>query len=670
MEALMVLLAILLQTLLTITTTTAAQFDPSAPIQVICSGDSNYTSNSAFESDLRSLLTSLATSAPSNGGFFNTSTPDNTVYGLAQCRGDKTPTECSDCLNRSASTILSQCPRRKQAVLRYDECLTRYSDKRFFSTLTTDGTQMLYNVNNASDQTQFNRQLGRLLNGLATNASRDATRFAEGEINYTDFVNLYGMVQCTRDLSGSDCLSCLTGSIADLPGCCSGKQGARVFNPSCYLRYESSLFYAPVSPPPPLPGLTSPPPGAQTTHSDGNKKNSSKTVIFIVAPTIAVLAFISAIAICYWRKKPKKKLPLGDGDQQQIQSAESLLFDFATLRLATVNFSESNKLGEGGFGPVYKGELSDGQQIAVKRLSRNSVQGLVELRNEVVFVARLQHRNLVRLLGWCLEEEEKLLVYEYMPNTSLDKFLFDPIKCAQLDWRMRYKIIEGIARGLLYLHEDSRLKIIHRDLKASNILLDGSMNAKISDFGLAKLFNLEQTQGNTSRIAGTYGYMAPEYAVKGQFSTKSDVFSFGVLVLEILTGRKNSGFHESEQATDLLTYVWKHWTEGTTQQLIGRAPPGQFPSREFHRCIHLGLLCVQGNPVDRPTMSFVVLMLSSHSLSVPAPSPPGYLLQSDQSSESSALLRGDLDDADGFSNQNENKTHSRNTISISEIEPR
>ncbi|KAK1269390.1 Cysteine-rich receptor-like protein kinase 8 [Acorus gramineus] len=362
MEALMVLLAILLQTLLTITTTTTAQFDPSAPIQVICSGDSNYTSNSAFESDLRSLLTSLASSAPSNGGFFNTSTPDNTVYGLAQCRGDKSPTECSACLNRSASAILSQCPRRKEAVLRYDGCLTRYSDKRFFSTLSTDVTQILINVNNASDQTVFNRQLGRLMNGLATNASQDASRFAEGEINYTDFVNLYGLVQCTRDLSGSDCLSCLTGSIAGLPGCCSGKQGARLFNPSCYLRYESSPFYAPVSPPPspppPLPGLTSPPPRAQTTHSDGNKKNSSKTVIFIVAPTIAVLAFISAIAFCYWRKKPKKKVPLGGGDQQQIQSAESLLFDFATLRLATENFSESNKLGEGGFGPVYKASQS------------------------------------------------------------------------------------------------------------------------------------------------------------------------------------------------------------------------------------------------------------------------------------------------------------------------
>ncbi|KAK1300094.1 Cysteine-rich receptor-like protein kinase 8 [Acorus calamus] len=627
MEALMVVsLAILLQT--SLTTTAEAQFDPYASIYKMCPDDSNnYTSGSVFQFDLGNLLQSLARQAPSNGGFFNASTDNNTVYGLVQCRGDLSPRNCSDCLARSVTEIIERCPWRRQAVLRFDGCLTRYSDKRFFSTLSTDDPQILYNVNNASDEKLLNGQVGRLLNGLATNASSDSSRFAEGEISYTDFVNLYGLVQCTRDLSESDCLACLIQSMGDLASCCSGKRGARVFSASCYLRYESAPFYSVLTPPPPPPLVeASPLPGAGTHHINSG------------------------------------------GDEQQIQSTDSLLFDFATLRLATENFSETNKLGEGGFGPVYKGELSDGRQIAVKRLSRNSVQGIVELRNEVVLVVKLQHRNLVRLLGWCLEEEEKLLVYEYMSNTSLDKFLFDPTKCAQLDWRKRYKIIEGIARGLLYLHEDSRLKIIHRDLKASNILLDRDMNAKISDFGLAKMFNVEQTQGNTMRIAGTYGYMAPEYAIRGQFSIKSDIFSFGVLVLEILTGRRNSGFHESEQAIDLLTYVWRHWTTGTTQQLIDRALPEQFPSIEFQRCIHLGLLCVQDNPAKRPTMSSVLLMLSSNSMSVPAPSPPAYLL-SDESSESIALLR-DLENATGLSNQHVSTTHSKNIVSITELEPR
>ncbi|XP_042380143.1 G-type lectin S-receptor-like serine/threonine-protein kinase At4g27290 [Zingiber officinale] len=190
-------------------------------------------------------------------------------------------------------------------------------------------------------------------------------------------------------------------------------------------------------------------------------------------------------------------------DQHEIRGAESLLFDLVAIRIATDNFSDGNKLGEGGFGPVYKGTLANGEHVAVKRLSRSSGQGLDELKNEVFLVAKLRHRNLVKLLGCCLESEEKLLVYSYLANTSLDKFLFDNSKRKQLDWTTRFKIIEGISRGLLYLHEDSPLKIIHRDLKASNILLDANMDPKISDFGLAKLFGADETQGNTKRIAGT-----------------------------------------------------------------------------------------------------------------------------------------------------------------------
>ncbi|CAA6668746.1 unnamed protein product [Spirodela intermedia] len=226
-----------------------------------------------------------------------------------------------------------------------------------------------------------------------------------------------------------------------------------------------------------------------------------------------------------------------------VNQADSLQFDLETLKLATMNFSDQNKLGEGGFGVVYKGVLSDGQLIAVKRLVTNSGQGIGELTNEVSLVAKLQHRNLVRLMGYCLQAEEKLLVYEFLPNKSLDKFLFEGE-----DHRRN-------CRGLLYLHEDSRLKIIHRDLKASNILLDEGMNPKIADFGLARLFGNEQSYGNTNRIAGTFGYMAPEYVMKGQISTKSDVYSFGVLLLEIVTGRKCVSIYGSNPPTDLITFV-------------------------------------------------------------------------------------------------------------------
>ncbi|WZY88332.1 hypothetical protein YC2023_045067 [Brassica napus] len=228
----------------------------------------------------------------------------------------------------------------------------------------------------------------------------------------------------------------------------------------------------------------------------------------------------------------------------------------STIEAATSNFSERNKLGQGGFGEVYKGMLMNGTEVAVKRLSKKSEQGDTEFKNEVIVVAKLQHRNLVRLLGFSLHGEEKLLVYEFVPNKSLDYFLFDPKKRIQLDWGVRHNIIHGITRGILYLHHDSRLKIIHRDLKASNILLDADMNPKIADFGMARIFGMEQTVANTARVVGTFGYMAPEYVTHGQFSTKSDVYSFGVLMLEIISGKKNSSFCQMDVlVNNLVTYV-------------------------------------------------------------------------------------------------------------------
>ncbi|XP_031281345.1 G-type lectin S-receptor-like serine/threonine-protein kinase SD1-1 [Pistacia vera] len=236
---------------------------------------------------------------------------------------------------------------------------------------------------------------------------------------------------------------------------------------------------------------------------------------------------------------------------QEREDLELPMFELAIITKATNNFSLSNKLGEGGFGAVYQGTLADGQEIAVKRLSNISRQGLNELKNEVSLIANLQHRNLVKLLGCCIEANEKLLIYELMPNKSLDYFIFDQSRSELLDWSKRFNIICGIARGLLYLHQDSRLRIIHRDLKASNVLLDHEMNPKISDFGLAKTFGGDQTEGNTKRLAGTYGYMAPEYASEGLFSVKSDVFSFGILLLEILIGVRNRGFYHLESGLNL-----------------------------------------------------------------------------------------------------------------------
>ncbi|KAK4345103.1 hypothetical protein RND71_035279 [Anisodus tanguticus] len=297
----------------------------------------------------------------------------------------------------------------------------------------------------------------------------------------------------------------------------------------------------------------------------------------------------------------------------QVIGSELTFFSFSGVAAATGNFSNENKLGHGGFGPVYKGKLQCGVEIAVKRLSRKSGQGVEEFKNEIMLIAKLQHRNLVRLLGCCIEGEEKILLYEYMPNRSLDSFLFDLVKQVQLNWRKRFNIIEGIARGLLYLHRDSRLRIIHRDLKASNILLDEEMNPKISDFGMARIFGGNQNEANTNRVVGTYGYMAPEYAMDGLFSGKSDVYSFGVLLLEIICGQSNRSFR-SDEHSGIIGYAWEKWDEGRPMDLVDRSIWDECQHDEALRCIHLALICVQDMAVHRPSISNVVLMLETDNI--------------------------------------------------------
>ncbi|XP_043808128.1 G-type lectin S-receptor-like serine/threonine-protein kinase RKS1 isoform X2 [Manihot esculenta] len=306
-------------------------------------------------------------------------------------------------------------------------------------------------------------------------------------------------------------------------------------------------------------------------------------------------------------------------------------FNLSTIVAATNNFSPANKLGQGGFGSVYKGELSNGQEIAVKRLSKCSGQGIEEFKNEVMLIAKLQHRNLVKLLGCCIQGGEQMLIYEYLLNKSLDTFLFDQTRKSVLDWRERFSIIMGIARGILYLHQDSRLRIIHRDLKCSNILLDEDMNPKISDFGMARIFTTEQIQEKTNRVVGTYGYMSPEYAVFGKFSIKSDVFSFGVILLEIVSGKKSNGFYQEDSSLSLIGHVWKLWKEERVLEIVDSSVGGSYPLQEAWRCIQIGLLCVQENAVDRPTMSDVVMMLSSET-ALPSPEQPAFIFRTSCSS--------------------------------------
>ncbi|XP_062110934.1 G-type lectin S-receptor-like serine/threonine-protein kinase RKS1 isoform X2 [Humulus lupulus] len=373
-----------------------------------------------------------------------------------------------------------------------------------------------------------------------------------------------------------------------------------------------------------------------------NSKNSSINKIGKVGIALSSFAIlILFLFFIYWWRKTKTKAKeqrsenvyttsiyfndnSGENEYEECtNNSELTLFDLNTIAAATNNFSIDNKLGEGGFGSVYRGVFSDGKEIAVKRLSKNSGQGNKEFKNEVLLISKLQHKNLVRVLGCCIQGVEKMLIYEYLPNKSLDVFIFDKEKRGLLDWRKRFDIICGIARAMLYLHHDSRLRIIHRDLKTANVLLDANLNPKISDFGMARIFGEDEIEVNTHRVVGTYGYMSPEYAMKGRYSIKSDVYSFGVMVLEIITGKKNSGYCHENLHSNLMAHVWDLWKEGRALEIIDSSIDERFGSAAL-RCITIGLLCVQEHAINRPNMSEIVLMLSNEA-TLPNPKQPAFV---------------------------------------------
>ncbi|XP_018484119.1 cysteine-rich receptor-like protein kinase 29 isoform X2 [Raphanus sativus] len=610
-----------------------------------CLDRGNFTANSTFAGNLNRLVSSLSSvTSPEAYGFYNLSSGSlsgERAYAIGLCRREVRRDDCLSCIQRAARNLTEQCPQTKQAVVWYTRCMFRYSNmtlygkKETFPTLHFIAGQTI--PSNEDEFKRLRRGLLDRLKGIAA-AGGPNRKYAQGNGSGTSgYRTFYGSAQCSPDLSEKDCDDCLVFGFGQIPLCCDDQIGLRWFCPSCNFRFEKSRFFE-------LDADLEPDPPATKTERTGYK-----VVIAIVVPIVLVASF--AIWLCYvlkWKKNKSRDRVEGSVAEDEVLSTDSLVVDFEDLKVATNNFSSENELGRGGFGSVYKGVFSHGKEIAVKRLSGTSGQGDTEFKNEILVLAKLQHRNLVRLLGFCIHGQERLLVYELIKNASLDHFIFDPEKRQLLDWGMRYKMINGVARGLLYLHQDSRFRTIHRDLKASNILLDQELNPKIADFGLAKLFDTGQTmtQRFTNRIAGTYGYMAPEYAMYGQFSVKTDVFSFGVLVIEIITGkRNNSGGSEEEE--NILVWVWRSWREDTLQSVID--PSLTTGSRnEILRCIHIGLLCVQESAATRPTMVSVALMLNSDSFNLPTPSGPALVLESvmppNVSSSTTIELQTSLDD--------------------------
>ncbi|KAF3486302.1 hypothetical protein F2Q69_00058050 [Brassica cretica] len=424
-----------------------SQHSQPVPLKQICSNvTGNFTVNTPYAVNLDRLISSLSSLRQNDNGFYNISLGDSDgkVNSILHCRGDVKPEDCTNCLPMAGKRLITLCPVQKEAVIWYDKCTVRYSNRTLFKRLEIYPQTSISGARNfTGDRDGWGKSLRGLLEGLKDRVpvvGRRRKNFVVGETSGPSFQTLYGMVQCTADISEQDCTYCLSQGIAKIPSCCDMKMGSYVLSPSCMVAYAPWRFYDPVD-------TTNEPssvPQRNETRRDQNRGVPPKALIFA-----AVVVYLRS-----WKTKLKRR----------TTSEEP-------------NLEGCRKMHQ---------------------------QGEIEFKNEFLLVAKLQHRNLVKLLGYSIDGTERLLVYEYLPHTSLDKFIFDPIHGNELDWETRYKIIGGVARGLLYLHQDSRLRIIHRDLKASNILLDEEMTPKIADFGLARLFDIDHTtQRYTNRVVGT-----------------------------------------------------------------------------------------------------------------------------------------------------------------------
>ncbi|MBA0723242.1 hypothetical protein Golax_003839 [Gossypium laxum] len=586
-----------------------------------CYADSgNFTTNTTYAKNLDFILHSLPNNVSEHGGFFTVTVGQgsNKAYALGLCRGDLTSYVCHSCVKFAADDLRARCPNQKEAVSWSSDppCILHYANRHFFKMLELYPTTFVHNNRDiTSNLPQFDTVWESLMDSVVTKASNGSStlKYATGKANFTASKTIYALTQCNPKLAHNDCDSCLMELVSFYKVCCHQKQGARIQNPNCWLGWDLHGFYVP-NPATTAPSLSPPlAPGTPLTITKDEKKLNKSIWVPSLSAALG-LALFSACCFFLWKRI---NIQEDKEDTQEVQLLDLVLgsvphenssgdfnlenvgrsLDFPSIQLdilqaATNNFCDENKLGQGGFGLVYKGTLPNGKEIAVKRLSITSDQGLLEFKNEVILIAKLQHRNLVRLLGCCLEKNEMLLVYEFMPNRSLDVLLFDSSLAMQLTWQKRFSIIKGIARGIMYLHEDSRLRIIHRDLKASNVLLDHDMNPKISDFGL--------------------------------FSIKSDVFSFGVILLEIINGKRNNGFQLLEHGESLLTFAWKLWSKGEGMELIDEHLVESSVPAKVLKCIQIGLLCVQVDPANRPTMSTVVSMLGSDSITLPIPAEPTF----------------------------------------------
>ncbi|XP_076883100.1 cysteine-rich receptor-like protein kinase 2 [Bidens hawaiensis] len=542
-------------------------------------------------------------------------TGPNIIYALAQCYGDLSSQDCISCYARMRA-ILPNCHPRNGGWTYLDGCFMRIQNYSFFEEYTNPKDNMVCG-NTTKEDALFQESTSRAAANAVSVALRNNDYFAREEMLVSGTNDsVYVLAQCWKTLSPSSCRACLENASMSLTKCSPWSE-RRVLNLGCFMRYSDTNFLNPVP----------------VKRRSSNKGKIIKIAVSVVST--AAVTTTSLIIILYIRKRRyvqhKRRGSYDTCKLVKILNDSGLYFKYSTVEKATGHWDDSNKIGEGGFGTVYKGVLTDGREIAVKRFFISYKFKVADFYNEIKLICNFEHPNLLRLLGCSCSESETVLIYEYMPNMSLNCIFVNDVKGREIGWEKRVEIIIGIAEGLVYLHENSKHRIIHRDIKASNNLLDLRFRPKIADFGLARSIQGDKSHISTA-IAGTLGYMAPEYLAHGQLTEKVDVYSFGILILEVVTGMESNRSKTDEYTDSLPSTAWKHFNQGTVEEIFDP----NLKMQNYHninfqkdviKVVHVALLCTQEAPSLRPSMSAALKMLATNDEPLPFPSNPPFIYE-------------------------------------------
>ncbi|XP_054796498.1 cold-responsive protein kinase 1-like isoform X2 [Prosopis cineraria] len=523
---------------------------------------------------------------------------NNPAYGVFQCRNYLSIKDCLACFDIAAVQIYNNCSvAATGARLIYEGCFLRYESSFFYDQSVDGGNHLMCGNRVVKNSTELASTVQQVLKNLELATPRIPGYFAATitQVPNSNGSNIYAFAQCLETLTQSGCQDCLESGLRNFQ-ICLPNSNAKIFYAGCFMRYSTTAFFA----------------ANQTTDLKNILKQGGSTkkkaIIGGAVGGASFILILFALLALYRRSLSKRVHRVDVLGATELKGPVN--YRYKDLKSATKNFSEENKLGEGGFGDVYKGTLKNGKVIAIKKLALEQSKKMDEdFESEVKLISNVHHRNLVRLLGCCSKGKERFLVYEYMRNNNVGQFLFGENK-GSLNWKQRYGIILGTARGLAYLHEGFHICIIHRDIKPNNILLDDDFQPKIADFGLARLLPSDQSHLNT-KFAGTMGYTAPEYIMHGQLSEKVDTYCYGVVILEIMSGQK-SGELKDDDREFLLQRAWKLYDREMHIEFVDKTlDASEYDAEEVKKIIEIGLLCTQASPASRPTMCEVVDMLES-----------------------------------------------------------